>query len=186
MVIKPVPHELSPNKEQAHHIIYKREAQPLEHLSDFAFMEPDDLRTSEKLEKLQRRQKRSANLDDTAELTKEDEDAMHDELTEDEEEHTRAKRQAPYIIYPEVLVIVDYDGYRLHGGDNLQVKRYFISFWNGVDLRYRLLKGPRIRISIAGIIISRNASNQLRYKLIIKQIPVRLLHTVDEDEDKDQ
>ncbi|XP_037955326.1 uncharacterized protein LOC119685179 isoform X2 [Teleopsis dalmanni] len=155
MVIKPVPHELSPNKEQAHHIIYKREAQPLEHLSDFAFMEPDDLRTSEKLEKLQRRQKRSANLDDTAELTKEDEDAMHDELTEDEEEHTRAKRQAPYIIYPEVLVIVDYDGYRLHGGDNLQVKRYFISFWNGVDLRYRLLKGPRIRISIAGIIISR-------------------------------
>lgn len=35
------------------------------------------------------------------------------------------------------------------------MKRYFVSFWNGVDLRYRLLKGPRIRISIAGIIISR-------------------------------
>lgn len=30
-----------------------------------------------------------------------------------------------------------------------------MSFWNGVDLRYRLLKGPKIRISIAGIIISR-------------------------------
>lgn len=44
---------------------------------------------------------------------------------------------------------------RLHGGDNLQIKRYFVSFWNGVDLRYKLLKGPRIRISIAGIIISR-------------------------------
>lgn len=76
----------------------------------------------------------------------------------------RSKRQAPYYkssraldttIYPEILVIVDYDGYRLHGGDNVQVKRYFVSFWNGVDLRYRLLKGPRIRISIAGIIISR-------------------------------
>lgn len=36
-----------------------------------------------------------------------------------------------------------------------QIKRYFVSFWNGVDLRYRLLKGPKIRISIAGIIISR-------------------------------
>lgn len=39
--------------------------------------------------------------------------------------YTRAiktKRSAPYIIYPEILVIVDYDGYRLHGGDNLQVK----------------------------------------------------------------
>ncbi|XP_045468119.1 A disintegrin and metalloproteinase with thrombospondin motifs 16 isoform X2 [Harmonia axyridis] len=67
----------------------------------------------------------------------------------------RNKREAPYTIYPEILVIVDYDGYRLHGGDNLQIKRYFVSFWNGVDLRYKLLKGPKIRISIAGIIISR-------------------------------
>ncbi|XP_048484121.1 A disintegrin and metalloproteinase with thrombospondin motifs 1 isoform X3 [Plutella xylostella] len=69
--------------------------------------------------------------------------------------HSRSKRDAPYVIYPEILVIVDYDGYRLHGGDNVQIKRYFVSFWNGVDLRYKLLKGPRIRISIAGIIISR-------------------------------
>ncbi|XP_043278155.1 A disintegrin and metalloproteinase with thrombospondin motifs 18 isoform X2 [Venturia canescens] len=67
----------------------------------------------------------------------------------------RSKRDAPYVIYPEILCIVDYDGYRLHGGDNVQIKRYFVSFWNGVDLRYKLLKGPRIRISIAGIIISR-------------------------------
>ncbi|XP_047001480.1 A disintegrin and metalloproteinase with thrombospondin motifs 1 [Schistocerca americana] len=66
-----------------------------------------------------------------------------------------SKREAPYVIYPEILVIVDYDGYRLHGGDNVQIKRYFVSFWNGVDLRYKLLKGPKIRISIAGIIISR-------------------------------
>ncbi|XP_018564553.1 A disintegrin and metalloproteinase with thrombospondin motifs 1 isoform X2 [Anoplophora glabripennis] len=68
---------------------------------------------------------------------------------------SRSKREAPYTIFPEILVIVDYDGYRLHGGDNLQIKRYFVSFWNGVDLRYKLLKGPKIRISIAGIIISR-------------------------------
>ncbi|XP_073962993.1 sol narae metalloprotease isoform X2 [Choristoneura fumiferana] len=70
-------------------------------------------------------------------------------------DHSRRKRDAPYVIYPEILVIVDYDGYRLHNGDNVQIKRYFVSFWNGVDLRYKLLKGPRIRISIAGIIISR-------------------------------
>nr|XP_022907293.1 A disintegrin and metalloproteinase with thrombospondin motifs 16 isoform X1 [Onthophagus taurus]XP_022907294.1 A disintegrin and metalloproteinase with thrombospondin motifs 16 isoform X1 [Onthophagus taurus] len=71
------------------------------------------------------------------------------------EKSSRSKREAPYTIYPEILVIVDYDGYRLHGGDNLQIKRYFVSFWNGVDLRYKLLKGPKIRISIAGIIVSR-------------------------------
>lgn len=45
--------------------------------------------------------------------------------------------------------------FRLHGGNNVQIKRYFVSFWNGVDMRYKLLKGPKIRISIAGIIISR-------------------------------
>jgi len=59
------------------------------------------------------------------------------------------------MIFPEILVIVDYDGYRLHGEDNVAIKRYVISFWNGVDLRYKLLKGPSVKISIAGIIISR-------------------------------
>lgn len=33
----------------------------------------------------------------------------------------RSSRAVPHIIYPEILVIVDYDGYRLHGGDNVQV-----------------------------------------------------------------
>ncbi|XP_037713533.1 A disintegrin and metalloproteinase with thrombospondin motifs 18 isoform X5 [Drosophila subpulchrella] len=159
LVIKPLPHELSPNPEESHHIIYKREASAAEdQLSDFAFMEPDDLLASEKLERLQRRQSRSRrsapSSPDFEDLNDEDEGALESE-PQVAESRTRSRRQAPYIIYPEVLVIVDYDGYRLHGGDNLQVKRYFISFWNGVDLRYRLLKGPRIRISIAGIIISR-------------------------------
>lgn len=76
-------------------------------------------------------------------------------LSEGTERSKRRRREAPYTIYPEILVIVDYDGYRLHGGDNQQIKRYFVSFWNGVDMRYKLLKGPKVRISIAGIIISR-------------------------------
>ncbi|KAM7344450.1 sol narae metalloprotease isoform 3-T3 [Cochliomyia hominivorax] len=157
MVIKPLPHDLLPNKKESHHVIFKREADMSEHLSDFAFMEPDDLATSENLEKLQNRHKRSVHRTILEDIELEEE-LLEAEDGVDENEfapHKRAKRQAPYIIYPEILVIVDYDGYRLHGGDNLQVKRYFISFWNGVDLRYRLLKGPRIRISIAGIIISR-------------------------------
>ena len=37
----------------------------------------------------------------------------------------------------------------------MAIKRYVISFWNGVDLRYKLLQGPSVKISIAGIIISR-------------------------------
>ena len=37
----------------------------------------------------------------------------------------------------------------------MAIKRYVISFWNGIDLRYKLLKDPGVKISIAGIIISR-------------------------------
>ncbi|XP_033252378.1 A disintegrin and metalloproteinase with thrombospondin motifs 15-like [Drosophila miranda] len=125
LVIKPLPHELSPSQEEAHHIKHSAKPWPSPDFEDL-------------------------NDEDEGVLDAEPQTAESRTRT-----RTRSRRQAPYIIYPEVLVIVDYDGYRLHGGDNLQVKRYFISFWNGVDLRYRLLKGPRIRISIAGIIISR-------------------------------
>ncbi|KAK2725182.1 A disintegrin and metalloproteinase with thrombospondin motifs like [Artemia franciscana] len=78
-----------------------------------------------------------------------------DHLPSKRKRSVKRKREAPGIIFPEILVIVDYDGYRLHGGDNAEIKKYFVSFWNGVDLRYKLLKSPRVRISIAGIIISR-------------------------------
>uniref|UniRef100_A0A1B0BNI2 Uncharacterized protein n=1 Tax=Glossina palpalis gambiensis TaxID=67801 RepID=A0A1B0BNI2_9MUSC len=36
LVIKPLPHNLSPNKDISHHVIYKRDTLPLDHLSDFA------------------------------------------------------------------------------------------------------------------------------------------------------
>ncbi|XP_067215400.1 A disintegrin and metalloproteinase with thrombospondin motifs like isoform X2 [Linepithema humile] len=66
----------------------------------------------------------------------------------------RAKRSAPDVIYPEMLVVLDYREFLLLGEDIQQTLRYLVSFWNGVDLRYRLLTTPKIRFSIAGIIIA--------------------------------
>ncbi|ETN63844.1 A disintegrin and metalloproteinase with thrombospondin motif 3 [Anopheles darlingi] len=130
LVIKPVPTEVSQDEEDGsvHHVIYKRKTHDdHEHNDQFS-----DYAFMEP-DRLQKRfrSKRSPQA------------------------YYKSSRALDRTIYPEILVIVDYDGYRLHGGDNVQVKRYFVSFWNGVDLRYRLLKGPKIRISIAGIIISR-------------------------------
>ena len=68
----------------------------------------------------------------------------------------RRKRQAPDTVWPEVLLVVDYDSFLLHGGDSRDVKRYFVSFWNGVDLRYKLLVQPHIRISLAGMIVAKD------------------------------
>lgn len=97
-----------------------------------AFMEPDELVTSH-LPDLNRR-KRSSNMFGADQTTLDDieMDAEYSEMEKDMADSTtdefgarkRIKRQAPYIIYPEILVIVDYDGYRLHGGDNLQVNGY--------------------------------------------------------------
>ena len=72
-----------------------------------------------------------------------------------ERRSSRRKRQAPNQVWPEVLLVVDYDSYVLHGATSRDVKRYFISFWNGVDLRYKLLTHPQIRVSLAGMIVAK-------------------------------
>lgn len=95
-MIRPVPIEVSSADDgSVHHVVFKRSSdhEMDERLSDFAYMEPD---------RLQKRYRRSTD--------------------EDDEERTRSKRSIPHVIYPEILVIVDYDGYRLHGGDNVQVR----------------------------------------------------------------
>lgn len=80
------------------------------------------------------------------------------ENSEDEQNKKRIKREERQIVYPEVLVIVDYDGYKLHDRNDIQIKKYLVSFWNGVDLRFSLLKNPEVKISIAGIIVSKGRS----------------------------
>lgn len=63
------------------------------------------------------------------------------------------KRNSPDIIYPEVIIVADYSIFIKLGGKIEQVIKYLVSFWNGVDLRYRLLTTPKIRFNIAAIII---------------------------------
>ena len=36
----------------------------------------------------------------------------NEEGSEEDVSHSRRKRQAPYLIFPEILCIIDYDGYR--------------------------------------------------------------------------
>ncbi|KAL1478721.1 hypothetical protein MTO96_034889 [Rhipicephalus appendiculatus] len=50
--------------------------------------------------------------------------------------HKSRRRRAsdPDTVWPEILLIVDYDTYLLHGRSHTDIKRYLVSFWNGVDL----------------------------------------------------
>lgn len=76
----------------------------------------------------------------------------------------RRKRQAPGTVWPEVLLVVDYDSFMLHGATSRDVKRYFISFWNGVDLRYKLLTHPQIRVSLAGMIVAKVIQSSFEWR----------------------
>lgn len=77
-----------------------------------AYMEPD------RLQKRYRRRRSTAN---SGGGTDDDSSLRHDSSSS-ASGSKRSKRAIPHIIYPEILVIVDYDGYRLHGGDNVQVR----------------------------------------------------------------
>lgn len=110
LVIRPLPSSLSKAEDgSAHHVIFKRDtsldSSESETLSDFAYMEPD---------RMQKRFRRST-------------DQMKSFARDIFETKSRSKRAIPHVIYPEILVIVDYDGYRLHGGDNIQVSSSFVS-----------------------------------------------------------
>jgi len=70
-------------------------------------------------------------------------------------DHHRQKRNAADL-YPEVLLIVDYETYQAHGYSAKKLKRYMMSFMNAVDLRYKSVSQPSITIKVAGIVISKN------------------------------
>ena len=68
---------------------------------------------------------------------------------------SRHKRSIPDL-YPEVLIIVDYETYAAHNFHAKTVKKYLMSFMNAVDLRYKSVNQPSITVKIAGIVISKS------------------------------
>ncbi|CAD6216393.1 GSCOCG00004550001-RA-CDS [Cotesia congregata] len=78
-------------------------------------------------------------------------------LYTDFELQSRPAGMAQEIIYPEVLVIVDYSLIRKFNGKAKEALLYILSFWNGVDMRYRSIEHPRVRLNIAGIVFSQDS-----------------------------
>lgn len=44
--------------------------------------------------------------------------------------------------------------FRAHQRDIVSLAAYMAAFWNGVDLRFRQLKDPEVRLNIAGLVIA--------------------------------
>ncbi|XP_051166745.1 A disintegrin and metalloproteinase with thrombospondin motifs 5-like [Leptopilina boulardi] len=58
------------------------------------------------------------------------------------------------IVYPEILLFVDNSLFNKLGRNVEDVKKYIATYWNAVDLRFRQLEDPMVRLNIAGIILS--------------------------------
>ncbi|KAF8771700.1 A disintegrin and metalloproteinase with like protein [Argiope bruennichi] len=73
--------------------------------------------------------------------------------------HRDKRRAVLDKVWPEVLLLVDYDTYTEHISYNLtetQIRRYYSAFLNGVDLRFKAFTDPQISLILAGIIISKD------------------------------
>ncbi|XP_057322569.1 A disintegrin and metalloproteinase with thrombospondin motifs like [Microplitis mediator] len=60
----------------------------------------------------------------------------------------------PETIYPEILIMVDYDLYRKF--NDHEIIPFLIQFWNGVDLYYHQLQNPRYKLCVAGVAIAQD------------------------------
>ncbi|KAH0534662.1 hypothetical protein KQX54_006453 [Cotesia glomerata] len=62
----------------------------------------------------------------------------------------------PDIVYPEILIIVDYHLYKNY--NRRTIIPYLLSFWDQVDSIFSSLENPKFKLSIAGIIIAQDNS----------------------------
>ncbi|KAG8034488.1 hypothetical protein G9C98_007564, partial [Cotesia typhae] len=67
---------------------------------------------------------------------------------------SRSRRSYPTVLYPEVLIIIDYSLNRKFEGNMKEILVYLLSYWNGVDMRFRGIENPKIRLNIAGFMFA--------------------------------
>ncbi|KAJ8665239.1 hypothetical protein QAD02_006901 [Eretmocerus hayati] len=66
------------------------------------------------------------------------------------------------VLYPKLLIVVDYGYFKLFNKDVTEILKYLSIFWNAVNLRYSKLSTPRVNIVITGVIIEHDEYG-LRY-----------------------
>ncbi|KAL7290328.1 hypothetical protein TKK_0016026 [Trichogramma kaykai] len=81
------------------------------------------------------------------------------------------KEATPKTIYPQILVFMDSTLFTLFDKRANGAVDYLLSFWNAVDLRYRIFQQPNIRLNIAGFILAEDAGVTKYLSKNIKKIP---------------
>ncbi|XP_034945821.1 A disintegrin and metalloproteinase with thrombospondin motifs 18-like [Chelonus insularis] len=89
---------------------------------------------------------------------------------------SRSKRAlAPEVIYPEIMVVVDYSLFQKFKLNHYDVVKYLLPFWNSVDFKYRSLENPQYRLNIAGIMIAETPTSLSFMQHKLRYYPYDLL-----------
>ena len=62
-------------------------------------------------------------------------------------------------VYPEILVVMDYQLFKIFGFSVSKARKYIVSYFNAVNMRYKTFTQPRIELNIAGIVLSQTKSS---------------------------
>ena len=62
-------------------------------------------------------------------------------------------------VYPEILVVMDYQLFKIFGFSVSKARKYIVSYFNAVNMRYKTFTQPRIELNIAGIVLSKTKSS---------------------------
>ncbi|OXU22017.1 hypothetical protein TSAR_008689 [Trichomalopsis sarcophagae] len=69
----------------------------------------------------------------------------------------KKNKKATEIIYPKLIIIVDYTLYEALGSVSETIQ-YVATFWNAVNLKYSVFKKPKVNILLTGIVIDSTAA----------------------------
>ena len=62
-------------------------------------------------------------------------------------------------VYPEILVIVDYNLFKEFSFSIPKARKYIISYFNAVNMRFKTFYQPKIELNIAGVIFGKSKSS---------------------------
>ena len=76
-------------------------------------------------------------------------------------DYSRARqgKSMPGKVHPEILVVVDYELFKTLDFDIRKTRKYIVSYFNAVNMRFKSFSEPRIELSIAGIVIGKSKSS---------------------------
>ncbi|XP_043472670.1 venom metalloproteinase 3-like [Leptopilina heterotoma] len=82
-----------------------------------------------------------------------DPDVIRTEVDRERQKTEDSVLEKPDAVYPEILVYVDTTLFSYFNNDIIKTLAYTLTLWNGVDLNYRDVKNPLVRLNIAGIVL---------------------------------